>query len=182
MAVLEIDDLNTIFQGITKTMTGIPGKNVRISYQPNSQPAWEIDQNVLGLYVEEVDNDYNKQRDNLSFGEDEITIIKYTRVFQVSWVIYGPDSYTNADNIRFNILQESIRSVLAQSEIYPITNIKAPGRAPYLYNGRWWSRADVQVLFNVTTTRTLDQSYLTGAVVKIDDAGGTARIIEIEEP
>lgn len=182
MATLTLTELNTLFQGVSVTMTGLNGKKVRLAYQAQ-QPAQEHDENVVYIYVSEVDDDYNKLRDLVYFNSDPDVsdlLTKYTRVMEVQWSCYGPSAFDLANTIRRSILSESIRSVLATAQVYPLTWIAAPTRVPYQFNNRWWERTDVRVRFNVNTTYNEEVPYIESAEVLIDTVEISQNVI-IEE-
>lgn len=190
MAVLTLAQLKTIFHDVTVDITALdPKRGVRNTYQREGQPAWQITENVVFVEIRPIDNQYDKLRD-ITWGEQapvtgqEIVSdysTSYTRVMQVDWICYGPDSFDLADKIRFGILSQASLATLADSEIAPLTEIPAPRRAPEVYDGRWWERSDVRAYFNVLTTRTETVPYLDSANIELHTEQGLYGTIEIEE-
>lgn len=185
MAVLTQEQLETLFQSVTVAMTGLASKFVRIAYASEGQPAWENTQNVACLSVSVIDNPYDKQR-NIAYKDkatpdpDEVEeSISYTTVLSVDWVIYGPLSLDLALAIKSNILKPAIRALLRPSNIFPLTEIQAPVRLPYNFNGRWWNRSDVRVLFNLESTEKADIPTFASASVEVSESGGPSVLITI---
>lgn len=190
MAVLTLAQLKALFQGITVELTGLnPNSGVRNTYPTQGQPAWKIDQNIVFIGIKPVDNQYDLLRD-ISYApqpivtgqqaaSDQSTV--YTRVMQVDWVVYGPDSFDLADTIRYGILTSETLATLQAVEVAPLTEIPAPVRAPELFDGQWWERSDVRAYFNVLTTRTATVPYLEAANIEVYTEKGLYGIIEIEE-
>lgn len=189
MAFLTEDELKTIFQGITVDITELPGKQVRKTYPPEGQPAWEISDNVVFITIQPIDNIYDKLRDTVDYAQapvsgqdpaaDEVTI--YTRVMQVDWIIYGPDSFDLADKLRWGILNDSTLSTLSASDIAPLTEIKPARLATELFSGRWWKRYDLRAYFNVLTTRAQTVPYLQAAEIRVQTEQGLYGTIDIQE-
>jgi hypothetical protein len=187
--VLTLKDLQDLFWSVTVTMTNIDDTLVRHEYPSDGQPSFENGQDVVFLNITPLNDPYDKQRDITYLGEDSSSVsaeqsVFYTRVMQVHWSFYGPNSYDLADKVRSDILSESIRQVLRADEVYPLTAITAPVRAPYDFMGQWWERTDLRVAFNVATLRDSDVPYLTSATVEIENTGDPDEIItvQIEEP
>lgn len=182
MAFLTLTELQNIFYEVTVTSTGLPAKRVRQAYQGQSQPAWGIDENVAFIHVSQKDDAYDKKRNYswyTGYGPtDSRQTVNYTRVIQVDWSIYGPSCFDNADALRNGILLEQIRNIMSAHDIYPLTDIAAPRRVPYLFNGQWWDRTDLRAYFNCATTRSSIVPLFSGAHIDIDSAGGD-RVVEL---
>lgn len=65
MPALTLVQLQDLFFDITVTMTGYDEKKVRHAYQPQGQPGNEISQDIVYLDVMEVDNQWNRQRNDV---------------------------------------------------------------------------------------------------------------------
>lgn len=182
MAVATEVQLQDLFFAVTEAILGLDPKLIRWEYPANGQPGWEIGQNLAYMNLAPVDDPYDKQRDLMWTTGDSAnatSVVKYTRVLQVVWSLYGPVSFDMADALRNSILLEDAANLMYPLEVYPIPGIAAPLKVPYLFNGQWWQRYDVTVKFNNTVHRTGTTSYFTGGYVDIEDAGGPAREITL---
>ena len=182
MAVATLKDLQDLFYTITVGVTGLPANCVRHAYQPNGQPAWDKAQNLAFINILPVDNPYDKQRNIIWRGDADNQIeqsISYTRVIAVDWVFYGSESYDNADAVKAGILYEPTREPMAALNVYPLTEIQAPRRAPYEFNSTWWERTDLRVLFNVGTERVANVPRFEEFNITVQESAGPDILITI---
>jgi hypothetical protein len=179
--VTTLAELQATMQAVTRTITGIDGKKVRIAYQQDNQPSREIDQDIIYLSIKPVDNLYDKQIESVYDPDYEINEFYYTRVMECTWSCFGPDSFQNADLIRFSIVQDAIRAALRPYQIFPVPGIVAPDRVQYLFQGQWWERSDLRVLLYVLTLRTISTAYFLGAEINLYDEDGLQRVANISE-
>lgn len=179
MAYLTLTQFEDLFYTATVSMTGLAASQVRIAYQTQSQPAWEVSQNVVLLNVQQVDNAYDKQLDRsfINASVNSTETIFYTRVMAVDWNFYGPNSFQLADAVRIGILSESIRNTLYLNQVFPIPGIDSPIRVPYLFNGQWYERQDLRVLFNAGTTRSGTVPLFTQANIAVKSASTNQNIV-----
>jgi len=178
MAYLTLAQLEDLFYTATRDITGLAATAVRIAYQTTGQPSWEVSQNVVLINIQQVNNSYDKQLDykyvNGSTNSSESVF--YHRVMAVDWNCYGPNSFQLADALRIGILSDSVRNNLYLNEVFPIPRIDSPIRVPYLFNGQWYERQDLRVLFNVGTTRTGTVPLLTAANIQVKTRNETQSI------
>jgi hypothetical protein len=106
---------------------------------------------------DEEDNEYLKKKTG------------YTRVHKIDWCFYGPNSYDNADLIRFSILEPHLyKQNFKDKNLFIITDVQMPTRLPELYNGQWWERTDFSANFNEAVIRESKMPYLKSAEIKMD--------------
>lgn len=182
--VLTRQQIEDLFHFLTLQMTGLCDDQVRLTFAPNGQPAWDKDKDYAFITVSYLDNPYDKQRDITQGEYDEFYAqqsVTYTRVLQVLWTFYGPNSFDLADEIKNGILQEQYRSKLTRNKIFPLTDIPAPVRAPESFNNQWWERVDVRVFFNAFTARRELVPYIQSADISIYDDNGLQRVVEVRE-
>lgn len=203
--ILSIDDLNKLFQGVTlgilypeeladwleyeaadpkpDTVPSNPYYNVRVSYQGKGQSAWLITEDVASIYCYEVDDPYNRNRDQIIDDVDDEARIStsYTRVINCQWVFYGPESYSNARLVLDRLFSQSIRDILAASNLYMIKDAAAPKRIPEPFQGQWWERADLNVRFNELVTREDTRHWVESAEIEIHDKDGLQRTVDVTE-
>jgi hypothetical protein len=158
---LTLAELEQLFANLTITMLNIDfdptaestseNSPVRISWPTDGAPAWQITDDVNFVRVIPVDNDYDKIRDvSYSYLSDSSLnkATSRTRVFQVIWTVYGPNSFTNAETIRDSLFDDIAHDTLAQNNIYMITDVPEITRAPEQFANQWWERCDLSVMFN----------------------------------
>jgi hypothetical protein len=151
MSVQTLFQLNTLFQSLTASITGIPGTQIRPAYQQGGQPFQDISADIIYFWINYIDNPYNRQR-NTSYSYPNSTV-EYTRVINVDWFLYGPDSFDYADTLRNGLEDDTSFASLSAFGVYGLIGFDAPVRAPFLLNGQWWDRTDFSAKFNVDTTR-----------------------------
>ena len=191
MTVLSIPQIENIIQPLTVTMTGLPAKSVRVSFQGQQQPGHTIDQDLVFIYVTQ---EQSPQYD--AFVENDHTLLPlesgdisqnmeakffYTRLMAVDFMCYGPNSYETAETVRFKILQAEAQAVLNAAGLYPLCGPDIPRRAPYPYDGQWWQRADLRILMNVATQRETIVGSLASATISLNNEDGEFSDIDIQE-
>ena len=147
---LTLAQFEDVMQALTISLIGgSPAPDVRISWPTGGAPGFNITDDVCFLRCSEVDNNYSQEKTFQYFGtEDELTqTVAYTRVMEVHWIIYGPNSYDNAQNIRERIQYQLFHDVLAVNRVFHVPGTSAPKRIPELFQGEWWERADLTMNF-----------------------------------
>jgi len=173
--VKSIGQIEDIFQNLSIRSLGLnpnakaSQKRVRISWPEKGAPAWKRDEDVAFLMVTYADDLITRQVD-VSYGaadtENANRTVTYTRVVQVSWVCYGPNSFGDADLIRSSLFLPKITMELLASNMALITDVPMPVRTPELFNGQWWDRSSFFARFNEKVIRTTQVPYLQSAEVK----------------
>jgi hypothetical protein len=188
---LSLDQLNKLFQGLTISMLGItfaddndktPYYKVRVAWPTGGAPSWKIAEDICFLQIMEVDSQYNRQRDVILGTKDTDNAngsTSYTRVMQVNFILYGPNSFQNAQTIRDQMFFVENLFTLAKNNVYPIPDISAPRRAPELYEGQWWGRTDLSITFNELIIVEQTIPYLKSADITIEDSERIEKEIEI---
>jgi hypothetical protein len=174
--------LNTLLQTLTCQMLGInPATDtlayakVRLEWPTAGQPAWGVTDDVCFLKCVEEDDPYNRIRDR-QFGPQNglySATDSYTRVWRVSWCLYGPTSFDNARLIKSSLFAADFaHDTLAGSNLYLVTDLPATRRAPEKFQNQWWDRSDVDVRINEFITETLTVNSVASAQVLVYDATG----------
>lgn len=147
-------ELQALFWSMTAEIAGDyvgdVQKFVRKSYPTDGQPDWRIKDNVIFLNLSERADPYGQQYDS-EYRTEEGTVNRYrarTRVWDVSFVAYGPDAYEMANKIRDDVLSEAIHRMLAKHAVFLITDVPAMHQVPELWAGKWWNRWDLVLHFN----------------------------------
>lgn len=142
---------------------------VRCGWQQQGQPFPGIAEDVVFVREIEVDDQYNRVRDvsyaTSTAGSPPITtytkLTQYTRVWEVFWSVYGPNSFDNARLIRTRLFDQDIHDQFAASLLYLITDPSAPRRVPEFEDNQWWERTDFSARFNEFVT----ESYVAQTVL-----------------
>lgn len=183
-------EFETFIQSLIVSLLGwdltTPDKtnDVRIAWEEGGQPAANITDNVVYVECFEVDSDYNRLRNESDIYEsspDEFTKeTQYTRQMQVNLILYGSDSFDNAQTIRDNIFYPNNQLTLQQNHIYLVHDIPAPKRVPEYFQGLWWKRVDMSMRFNELVIKSISVPAITSIKVDIYDDNGNL-INEITE-
>lgn len=183
--ILNLRQLEDIFRNLTCTMLGLnptdPANNskVRLAWPTGGAPGWKINDDVAFLRVMSINNPYAKQRDTeyTANTNDELNkIVSYTLPRQVSWTLYGPNSFDNIETIR-NGLFES-RDTLAASNLALVVDVPVPTRLPELFNGQWWERSDFSAMFYEKVTRQGTIPTIKGVNIQIKTEGGVTENVD----
>jgi hypothetical protein len=191
MSFLTRKQAEVLFQGQTLLILGkLPDPTnpsdpaysyVRVEWSTKGQPGWEVEQDVVFLQCITVDDPYNKVRENTRTldegGESFTQTTSYTRVWQVTWNIYGPNSFETARAIRSGLFNEDNAAgtilpdadgdpvlpfgQLALNNVYFLPDVAEPVRCPEQENGQWWERVDFSAKFNelvqeISTVQTVE--------------------------
>lgn len=180
--ILTLKQIEDLFQSLTCTLLGLnpaaPSSQdkVRIAWPVGGAPAWKINQDIAFLRITPVPDPYTQQRET-NYQQDTAgvavnVVASYTRVHSVHWVVYGPNSFENAETIRNGIFLFATKSTLAAKNLHLILDVPPVVRVPELFNGQWWQRADLQARFNEKVTRYSTVPYITGTGIKIYTENG----------
>ena len=140
---------------------------VRAAWPTAGQPDWSVDQDICFLRVTGIDDPYNRQRD-ISYSGSGATLTRrdtYTRVIAVNFILYGPNSFEYAEQIRGQMFWSDPKYTLAQGQLFPIPDIPQPIRFPELFQGQWWQRTDLTIRFNqfmtwISTVPAIEQAQI----------------------
>ena len=174
--ILTIRQLEDIFQRITTEILGLDpndtanASKVRIAWPTCGAPAWKITDDVVFIRVNNADDPITRQRDVEYSSIDADTANKkvhYTRVHSIKWILYGPNSFDNAETVRNGLYLPQFKEGLAKNNLYLITDVPAPVRIPELFNGQWWERTDLTAAFNGMVVRITTVPYIKSADVII---------------
>lgn len=151
----------------------------RCEWQQRGQPFPAITEDVVFVRSVEVDDQYNRVRDvtysqSTAGSPPVITYSKttqYTRVWEVFWCTYGPNSFDNARKLRTRLFDQDIHDQFAATLLYLVTDPAAPRRLPEEENGQWWERVDFSARFNEFVTEVYSQTggYVSSVETTIQD-------------
>lgn len=176
--VLKLKEIEDFFLEVTFEMLGIDlskeenqGK-VRSAWHREGAPSWRITEDVVFLRITPQDDKLAREQ-NIMYTEnqeDKDYMKKqtgYTRVHKVDWMLYGPNSYDNADLIRYLILDYKYMKKFKKKNLGLITEVSMPVRLPEFYNGQWWERTDFSATFNEAVIRESIEPFISSADIRI---------------
>ena len=187
------DAVNKVFQNLTINLLGLTTPTatdkssyakVRVSYPPEGQPAWKVTDNICFVSVFERDGEYNKPRNVIMEALDADNANQettYTRILEVLWTFYGPLSFDNARKVKDGVFLELNRETLAGSNLYLVPSSPNPVRIPEVYQGQWWERVDLRMLFNEQVVVNLTVPYLKSSEITVVREDGDDTVIEVTE-
>lgn len=158
------------------------GNQVRQAWPVAGAPAWGQNDNVTFVRCTEIDNDYNKVRDEGIEPNDETTAtldIEYTRVWRVFWELRGPTSFDRARLLKTAIQLDFIHDMLAAFNLYLMPNIGNPQRVPELVEGKWWERTDFEMVFYEQVNESTTVSTVASIELEISNKNGVQSDIEV---
>lgn len=122
---------------------------VRRSWPTDGGPDWKLTDNVVFMQCTEAAEDIMQPIDERwqSEGRDFLRESASTRTIQLRLNAYGPACYESLLNLRLELLRG--RPKLKKQKIYIIPGKDSIQYAPELFQGRWWTRADLILYFNV---------------------------------
>ena len=147
-------ELQDLFWGeaanITADIIKNPDRFIRWRYPEAGAPDWKISDDIMFLYLAEVDDDYAKQRNSTYRSEDETVYrdTSRTRVWDLQVTSYGRNAYVLANLLKDEFFYEPVRRNLAQKDVFIVPNLPTCMQAPELFAGKWWDRWDITLRFN----------------------------------
>lgn len=158
---------------------------VRIGWQQQGQPGWNISQDVVILRAEMLDTDYGRMRDAVSVtnGAVNTTTDVNTRAWRVYWTFYGPNSTDRARALRTALTDiQFVADELAAGNLYVNPSIAHPRRSPELYQGQWWTRVDLMAEFNEQVTETYTVGTVNSVEVSVYTEAGLVEDFTVTPP
>jgi hypothetical protein len=159
---------------------------VRIEYGTTGQPSQDIADDVCNLRCMPNGTDpYSRIRERTEATGDDISLLEYwtyTNVWTAHFCLYGPNSYDRARAIRSAFYQEYFTDLLAQSQLFPVSDFPEPVRAPEFYDGQWWERVDLDVTLYEFVQETISRQTVNSVEVIVSDADGEIADVNVTAP
>ncbi len=179
MKLTEIEDL---IRKATLEILGLPDnsttkKRIRMSWPTDGAPSWKINEDVAFIRVYEIDDLYNRQKVTVYSENDSESLTQieaYTRVIAVDWIMYGPNSFDDADTVRNGLTRNE---TLRNCGMYLVFDRPAPTRIPELFNGQWWERTNLTAYFNLLVSREYIMPTISAAQVILKTEKGDVNIV-----
>lgn len=156
---------------------------IRIAWQQQGQPAYRITDDVCIVSAVPDNDPFSQVRDQLIAPNDDVSLAQqmaYTQVWKLHFTLYGPNSADRARLIVSAMALDWTHDLLAQSNLYAVTQWNRPRYLPELYQGQWWQRADVDLRFNELVNESIIVSSAAGVNVTLDTDTGLSETVSIE--
>ncbi len=151
---MNYNDLQKVFWQVaadsTSSLISNSNKFIRWKYPVDGQPDWKITDNIIFLNTSEQNDDYGKQI-NSEFKTENGTVMRYmsrTRVWQVLFTVYGPNSYDIANSIKDGVFTQKIHDNLSKNSVFLVPNLPVCVQSNEMFAGQWWERWDLTLIFN----------------------------------
>lgn len=183
---LSDSELGTLFQSTTWSVLELDPADlassyaVRLAWPTMGAPSWKHTETVTFLRITEIDNPINKQRDTryAAYSDEYLNQLTETsRVLNVTWVTYGPDSGLWVQKIRERLFYQEFHDLLRAEQVFAVPDVRAPQRIPELFQGQWWERWDLTITCNEFVRRNWLLRNLESAPVTIKREPPAADIV-----
>jgi hypothetical protein len=170
--------IETLIQAVTIQALNLPNTaasfyNVRCGWQTQGQPFKGLSEDVVFVRAVERDDPYNRVRDiNYVADPNDYTLLNeqatYNRVWEIFYVVYGPNSQDVARQIRSAIFTQTGHDLLVAANLYAVPDLAATRRVPEEQGtGQFWERVDFEILFNEGVVETAPQGTVDSTEVII---------------
>lgn len=176
-----IDEINELFVILTYKLFDMDPQAdtdgfVRLAYQEDSQPFQNIKQDVIYLFVNEVDDPANKVIERIYNPETP----NHISVLNVQWTAYGPNAYSNAKKIKLHLAYQDIGWWLRQQNIGRVRDMADPIYLPEKIDNRYWRRSDVSAEFYINVFDSQEDYDIGSADITLLDDTHIRRTITIK--
>lgn len=144
----------------------IPARDaISFAWQRNGRPWWRITDNVCIITLTPVDNYLNKDVFRVYTPPDDVmtedgeVLGYYTQVWQLGYVIYGPDSLQWASSLYYALSTPQIRELFTKNYMDIGHKGTAPRRMPELMGQQWWERVNMDYYINQMVSFDYNQPY-----------------------
>jgi hypothetical protein len=149
---------------------------VRVDWQTQGQPGWDVTDDIAFLHATEKDDEYNRIREQeLTVNDAPFTVNEvstWTKCWQLSWEIWGPNANRRGNLIRNGLLLDWTASSLASSRLYVVPDIAKVDRVPQKFQGQWWEVAYLRCDFYEDVTQTLSTPTGNSVEIIVSDKSG----------
>lgn len=183
---LTLAQIGAILQPLTIGMMGspVPAPNsalVRLEWATQGQPFQPANEDVCYLRAVPLASPYANIRDRTNLASVDPNLNEqwnFTRVWLVTWILYGPNSLDLARAIRDSLYQDFFTNSLSLSQLFPVSEIQEPIRVPEKIQGQWFERCDLECeMYEFVTENILRQTVLTVEEIVSNDNGVIADIV-----
>jgi hypothetical protein len=148
---------------------------VRLDWATEGQPGFTISNDYCFLRCVETDDPYNRIREDTTSTSSDDTITKttiWTRVWDITWELWGPNSTARGNWIRDGIQMDWTSEILESSNLFVLPDISSVERVPQNFQDQWWEVAYLTCKFNEFITQTLTVPAGDSVEIQINDSTG----------
>jgi hypothetical protein len=156
---------------------------VRIDWPTPGQPAWAITDDIAFVRAVEVPDPYNTAHEIQPNATQGLTFLEatiYTRVWEIGFVFYGPNSFDRARQVKACLYQDFVHDTLEASNLYLDTVIGTVRRTPELFQNQWWERSGFSARMNEQVTDTLTKQTIQSSEIILEDESGIITDVTVE--
>ena len=184
------DQINALIQTLTCGMLGINPPDpfqVRVDWPIEGQPAQNNQTDVCYIRCTTKDNPYSRIRDRVltQAGTGKSAVLTenwfYTRVWQIAWTFYGPNSTDRARMVWDAMFMDYFADELAAENLFPVPDMPEPIRVPENFNAQWWERADFEVEMYEGISETINDGIATSVQVTVEGDQGQLAQFTVSE-
>lgn len=169
--------LGPIIQQLTLGMLGLPqtadSSKVRLEWAQQGQPFQQQKEDICYIRCTLKDDPYDKIRERTQTPNDAETNNEqwnYTRVWEFTWVFYGPNATDSARVLRSALYQDYFTNAFAQSQLFPVSEIPEARRVPEKIGGLWFERVDLPCDFYEFVTENIERQTVKSVEVQVLEA------------
>ena len=156
---------------------------VRIDWPTPGQPAWAITDDIAFVRAVEVPDPYNTAHEIQPNATQGLTFLEqtiYTRVWEIGFVFYGPNSFDRARQLKACLYQDFVHDTLEASNLYLDMVIGTIRRTPELFQNQWWERSGFSARMNEQVTDTLTKQTIQSSEIILEDEAGIITDVTVE--
>ena len=154
--MLSKKEVEDVFSSVTASLdkSFAPPGHVRI-FAPTynditSAPAFTHEDDVIFIDLGPGVDPYGREREVEYYTSDKDEfrrITRFTRVWSVRWILYGPSSLDHAYLLAHRIMLEQPKLIFARNGFFMIPKMDAPVQSSEPQGNTWFERADIQRTF-----------------------------------
>lgn len=186
-SALTLAQIGVILQPLTIGMLGavVPSPNtsplVRLEWATQGQPFQPANEDVCYLRAVPLASPYANIRERTNLAAPDPNLNEqwnFTRVWLVTWILYGPNSLDLTRAVRDALYQDYFTNTLSLSQLFPVSEIQEPTRVPEKIQGQWFERCDLECeMYEFVTESILRQTVTTVEEIVSNDNGVIADIV-----
>jgi hypothetical protein len=168
-------------------------RQVKVGWQQMGQPFSQIDEDVCTITCRAIDHPFARVRDRILGINDDVSLsqqMAFTRVWDVHFILYGPNSFRNASLIVTGMSLDWVQQYLANppqsvSTLYLVAEAGQglygqPIYTPEPFERQWWQRTDLHLKFNELVNELTTVPSAASAEITITTDTGLTDTVNVE--
>jgi hypothetical protein len=170
-------DLSKIMQKLTCDVLGIippDYSQIRIDWPTQGQPFQNADKDIGYIACVLEDGPYSRIRERQYESDNSgvTEIWTYTRIWRISWVLYGPNSFDRTRALHSALYMDYFNDVLNGYSLFPVADTALPLRIPEQLNAQWFERSDFYIILYEGVNETIQDGIAKSVEVLVEDKSG----------